>query len=97
MMRRLADRWGYAQMVSGLILSVLTICGMGWAICSYPMKWSESDKRLNRLEPEVLNTEARVTNIEKDLMATHGDMKVIIAQYQDIKDDLNYLRRNNGR
>lgn len=69
------------------------IAGMVWGICAYPMQWSDNNKRLNKLEPVVLKNEADIATLQTDHLRMEGDMKVIAAQYQDIKEDLQYLRR----
>lgn len=72
--------------IIGLLVLVGTLCGMAWAICAYPLEWSDSAKRLNRLEPIVLQNEADISSLKTDI-------KVIAAQYQDIHEDLIFLRR----
>lgn len=90
MIRRFSDRWWYAETMAGLIVAILTICAMGWGICAYPLRWSDSVNRLNKLEPVVLQNEA-------DIATLKTNTEVIKAEYQDIHEDLLYLRRKADR
>ncbi len=93
MIRRVADRWGIFGAMIALLVSLGTLAGMVWGICNYPIQWMDDTKRLNKLEPEVLKLEERQSDSERQTEILRADMRVIVAQYADIKDDLHYLRR----
>lgn len=85
-MRREND---WAKLI-GLLVLIGSLVGMVWGVCSYPRSWSEAPRRLDRLEPVVLRQEERISNLEIEL-------KVIDAHYQDIHEDLIYLKRHQSR
>lgn len=80
-----------------LISTLGAIAGAGWAICAYPIQWSDNSKRLNKLEPIVLDAESRISMLEKEHVQMQGDMKVIVARLTDIKENTDFLRRDAAR
>ena len=93
MIRRVADRWGVMGAMLAVLVSVGTLAGMVWGICNYPIQWTDNTRRLNKLEPEILKLEDRQTESERQSELLRADMRVIVAQYADIKEDLHFLRR----
>ncbi len=90
--RRLTD-W---KTLLGLAGSIGVLIGFVWAAFAYPIQWTDDTGRLNRLEPQILKIESRVTQLEHGQEEAHGDMKAIIVQLQDIKENVHYIRQHGG-
>lgn len=81
MIRRSVDRWGFAGSIAGLLISILTICGLVYAGVSRCAEWD----KIKVIEPQVWKN-------KEDLQGVRLSMAVINAQYQNIHEDLAYLK-----
>lgn len=70
-----------------------TVTGLAWALIGYPVQWSNNTKRLNRVEPQLLELEVRMTTSESNQIRAEGNNAVILAKLEDLKEDMQILKR----
>lgn len=76
--RRLSD-W---KTVVGL---VVTVGGAVWAISSYPIRWQKNCDQMDVIAPQVWKN-------KEDIQGVRLNMAVINAQYNNIHEDLAFLK-----
>ena len=80
-----------------LIALTGTVTGLAWALVGYPVQWSNNTRRLNKLEPEILVEESRVTALEANQLRMEGNYNVILSKLEDMKEDMQYLKRHSDK
>lgn len=67
----------------GLIVGILTVCGMLWKVGLKPFEWEQNTKEIAELKQSVKTHDLQLAQIN--------------AQYTSIKDELRSINRKLGR
>lgn len=65
----------------GLIVGILTLCGMMWKLSTKPVQWDEAYEGVNKLKPQVEELEKRENSFEA---TNQAQMTFIIRELASI-------------